>query len=64
MNEPLYFRAYITNLGKYNEGELVGEWVDFPIDEDEFNDILTRIEIGPQCHLGVFQKQHLLHRDA
>ncbi len=48
MNEPLYFRAYVTNLGKYNEGELVGEWVDFPIDEDEFSDILTRIEIGPQ----------------
>ena len=21
------FEAYITNLGKYNEGELVGEWV-------------------------------------
>ena len=23
--------AYVTNLGKYNEGELVGEWVKFPI---------------------------------
>ena len=23
------FEAYITNLGKYNEGELVGEWVKF-----------------------------------
>lgn len=22
--------AYITNLGKYNEGELAGKWVDFP----------------------------------
>ena len=21
------FAAFITNLGKYNEGELVGEWV-------------------------------------
>ena len=20
------FEAYITNLGKYNEGELIGEW--------------------------------------
>lgn len=48
MSEPLYFKAFITNLGKYNEGELVGEWVQFPIDEDEFNNILTRIEIGPQ----------------
>lgn len=38
-------RAYITNLGKYNEGELVGQWVDFPCDEDDFEDILKEIEI-------------------
>lgn len=25
---------YLTNLGKYNEGELVGEWVDLPVDDD------------------------------
>ena len=25
------FEAYITNLGKYNEGFLVGEWVKFPV---------------------------------
>ena len=31
--ESYYFKAFITNLGKYNEGELVGEWVEFPIDE-------------------------------
>ena len=24
------FAAFITNLGKYNEGALVGEWVKFP----------------------------------
>lgn len=30
------FKAFITNLGKYNEGELVGKWVSFPIDEDDF----------------------------
>ena len=23
------FEAYVTNLGKYNEGALVGEWVKF-----------------------------------
>ena len=26
---------YITNLGKYNEGELVGEWVNLPCDDLE-----------------------------
>lgn len=28
-------KGYITNLGKYNEGELVGKWITFPIDEDD-----------------------------
>lgn len=27
--------GFITNLGKYNEGELVGGWIEFPIDNDE-----------------------------
>ena len=28
------FSAFITNLGKYNEGSLVGEWVKFPTTAD------------------------------
>jgi len=28
-------KAYITNLNKYNRGELVGRWIDFPITDDE-----------------------------
>lgn len=28
-------RVYIANLGKYNEGELVGAWFTLPVDEDE-----------------------------
>lgn len=31
-------RAFVTNLGKYNEGVLCGEWVYFPINEDEFSE--------------------------
>ena len=26
--------VYIANLGKYNEGYLVGTWFTFPIDEE------------------------------
>ena len=29
-----YIRIFLTNLGKYNEGELVGEWVELPVDDD------------------------------
>ena len=36
-------KGFITNLGKYNEGELVGEWITFPIDEDDLQDALKNI---------------------
>lgn len=39
----LTIKGFITNLGKYNEGELVGKWVDFPISEDELNEVLQEI---------------------
>lgn len=29
------FRVFITNLGKYNEGELVGKWLDLPCEDIE-----------------------------
>ena len=38
-------KAYITNLGKYNEGCLVGKWIDFPIDEDDFASELESIGV-------------------
>ena len=39
-------KIYITNLGKYNEGELIGEWVDLPISDDELQEVLERIGIN------------------
>ncbi len=36
---------FITNLGKYTEGELVGEWIDFPAEKSEINALLERIGI-------------------
>ena len=32
------FEAFITNLGKYNEGFLVGEWVKFPVTKPQITD--------------------------
>lgn len=40
--------AYVTNLGKYNEGELVGEWVKFPVSKEEMKNVLDRIGIGAE----------------
>lgn len=40
--------GYVANLGKYNEGQFVGEWVTFPVDEDEWNETLERIGISDE----------------
>lgn len=37
--------VFITNLGKYNEGELVGEWLTLPTTSEQVNLCLKRIEI-------------------
>ena len=39
------FRVFLTNLGRYNEGYLVGEWVDLPIGNDEYTEVCKRIGI-------------------
>lgn len=39
------FEAYITNLGKYNEGELVGETLKFPTSPQEVQALLKNIGI-------------------
>lgn len=39
---------YITNLGKYNEGVLIGEWVKLPVDQNELQNVLNRIGINEQ----------------
>ena len=41
-------KGYITNLGKYNEGELIGKWIDFPIDKEELNKVLEEIGINEE----------------
>ena len=39
------FEAFVTNLGKYNEGMLVGEWVKFPTTEEEMQKVFERIHL-------------------
>lgn len=46
------FEAFVTNLGKYNEGELVGEWVKFPTTEEEMQKVFERIGIGSKDEFG------------
>lgn len=41
-------RIYLTNLGKYNEGMLIGEWVDLPVSEEELEKVFKRIGINDE----------------
>lgn len=46
------FAAFITNLGKYNEGDLVGEWVKFPTSAEEIRAVFDSIGIGQKDDFG------------
>ena len=46
------FAAFITNLGKYNEGALVGEWMKFPTTAEELKKVFERIGIGAKDDFG------------
>ena len=39
---------YLTNLGKYNEGELIGEWVSLPISKEDLQEVFERIGINEE----------------
>ena len=42
------FEAYVTNLGKYAEGELKGEWVKFPNTTEEIKKVFERIGMNAE----------------
>lgn len=42
MNKP---SIYLTNLGKYTEGELIGQWLNVPCTNDEFKQALLNIGV-------------------
>ena len=48
MTKTTILKIFITNLGKYVEGELVGEWLELPATEDEINELMERIGIGEE----------------
>ena len=46
------FEAFITNLRKYNEGTLIGEWVKFPATPKEIQKAFEKIGIGTNDEFG------------
>lgn len=39
---------FVTNLGKYVEDELIGEWVTLPVTDEELAEVMKRIGINRQ----------------
>lgn len=42
----MYLNIYVANLGKYNEGYLVGDWLSLPATQEEINDLLVKIKVA------------------
>lgn len=41
-------KIYLTNLGKYNEGELIGKWIELPISDEDLEQVKKEIGINEQ----------------
>ena len=41
-------KIFITNLGRYVEGALIGEWVQMPIPKENLAEVLDRIGINSE----------------
>ena len=49
--------VFVENLGKYNEGEFVGRWLELPCSDDELQSALKDIGIGsPRFGGGVYEE--------
>jgi hypothetical protein len=51
--------AFVTNLGKYNEGHLVGEWLKLPTDTETVQALFSRVGID-----GVRYEEQLRQTDS
>lgn len=51
---PSLFEAYITNLGKYNEGELIGKTLKFPTTAQDVQSLLKRIGVDGMRYDEIF----------
>ena len=47
-------KIFITNLGMYNEGYLVGKWVKLPVSEDKLDEVLEEIGIDNEYYEEYF----------
>ena len=54
-------KGYITNLGKYNDGYLIGKWIDFPIDKEELKEVLEERDSQEILKLKIAKRTFQIH---
>ena len=55
----MYIKGFIANSEKHLEGKLIGEWITFPISEEELNEVLKRIGVGENNYICPKCKNHM-----
>jgi antirestriction protein len=54
-------RIYVANLGAYNAGHLIGEWIDLPMDADSLQERLVAIVAAVDDDGDVFGEEWAIH---
>ena len=54
-------KIYVTNLGKYNEGFLIGKWLELPATEEEIEKTLVEIGISDEPdENGIYYEEYFI----
>lgn len=54
-------KIYVTNLGKYNEGFLIGKWLELPTTEEEIEKTLEEIGISDEPdENGIYYEEYFI----
>ena len=54
-------KIYVTNLGKYNEGFLIGKWLELPATEEEIEKTLEEIGVSDEPdENGIYYEEYFI----
>lgn len=54
------FKVYIMNLGKYNEGNIIGQWLTLPAEQEDMQEIFNNIglnDLYEEFFIGDYESQ-------
>lgn len=60
----MYLNVWVGNLGKYNEGELVGKWFELPVDDIEAELATIGVTDEPDDEGNLYEEYHICDYDT